>query len=551
MEAPRTLSFGILCNSTTLPQWQANALQLLINNPACNLKLVVVNATPSPKKSIIKKLFSRTLLFTQYENRFLKIPALQKIDLQATFSKCTIIQAIALKKGKFSHYFSADDIETIKSHELDFIVRFGFGIIKGDILTAAKYGVWSYHHGDEIKFRGGPAGLWEIFNRSAVTAAILQQLTPTLDGGKVLKKGYFKTIHHSYPEQLDTLLSQTSSWLLQVALQVAHSNKLPEIPSETKAEKLHKAPGNLAFSWFWVLILVNKIRFKLNNLFKVEIWNIGTLTNTIEEVVEGKKLSIKWLPGHKPQSLTYRADPFVLTEPGREVFLYEKFDYHTHKGHIEAIEHYPLTNTYTQEKIIIQPGIHHSYPFAFEYNETRYCLPENFEANNAVLYFMNNNNDLKKVSVVLDGIPAVDPTLVYHDDTFWLFFTLKNALPNAQLFIYHSATIDGPYEPHILNPVKTDISSARPAGNFFRYKGDLIRPSQNCTHTYGGSLVLNRVIKLSKTDYVEEKLTEVMPFDEEYNKGLHHLSVAGNVLAVDGKKYIFSLSLLLKRLQGK
>ncbi len=551
MEAPRILSFGILCNSTTLPKWQATALQLLINNPACKLTLVVVNANPTPKKNIFQKLFSRTLFFTQYENRFLKIPSLQKVDLQHALPQCTVLQATTLKKGKFSHYFKTEDIETIKSHNLDFIIRFGFGIIKGEILTAAKYGVWSYHHGDEIMFRGGPAGFWEIFKRSAVTSAILQQLTPTLDGGKVLKKGYFKTVHHSYPEQLDTLLSQTSSWLLQIGLKVAHSGQLPEVSSEMKAGKLNKAPGNFAFSWFWAIILMNKISLKLNNLFKVEIWNIGTLTNTIDDVIAGKKLSIKWLPGHKHQSLTYRADPFVLTEPGREVFLYEKFDYHTHKGHIEAIEHYPLTNTYTQEKIVIPQGTHHSYPFAFEYNETRYCLPENFEANNAILYFINKENDLKKVSVVLSGIPAVDPTLVHHDGTFWLFVTLKNALPNAQLFIYHSATIEGPYEPHILNPVKTDIASARPAGNFFHHNGDLIRPSQNCTHTYGGSLVLNRVVKLSKTDYIEEKLTEVIPFDEEYNKGIHHLSVAGNVLAVDGKKYIFLLILLLKRLQGK
>ena len=39
-----------------------------------------------------------------------------------------------------------------------FMLRVGFNIIRGEILNVPKYGVWSFHHDDEVKYRGGPAG---------------------------------------------------------------------------------------------------------------------------------------------------------------------------------------------------------------------------------------------------------------------------------------------------------------------------------------------------------------------------------------------------------
>jgi len=44
------------------------------------------------------------------------------------------------------------------------------------------FGVWSWHHGDEDKYRGGPPAFWEIVNADPVTGALLQRLTERLDG---------------------------------------------------------------------------------------------------------------------------------------------------------------------------------------------------------------------------------------------------------------------------------------------------------------------------------------------------------------------------------
>ena len=95
-----------------------------------------------------------------------------------------------------------DDIDLIKSYKLDFIIRFGFGIIKGEILKIPKYGVWSFHHGDEKKIRGGPYCFWEIYNSEPTTGFLLQKLTNRLDGGVVLKKGFLKTQGYSFKKNI-------------------------------------------------------------------------------------------------------------------------------------------------------------------------------------------------------------------------------------------------------------------------------------------------------------------------------------------------------------
>jgi hypothetical protein len=94
---------------------------------------------------------------------------------------------------RFVHRFPDDALKLIRKKDLDMILRFGFNILRGDILTAAQYGVWSYHHGDNDYYRGGPAHFWELHEGNPISAGVLQRLTEDLDSGLVLCKGYFAT----------------------------------------------------------------------------------------------------------------------------------------------------------------------------------------------------------------------------------------------------------------------------------------------------------------------------------------------------------------------
>ena len=61
----------------------------------------------------------------------------------------------------------------------------------------------------------------------------------------------------------------------------------------------------------------------------------------------------------------------------------------------------------------------------------------------------------------------------------------------------------GEWEPHPMNPVVSDVRRARPAGRVFSQDGHLIRPAQDCSRSYGGRLVFNRVEALSPIEYRE------------------------------------------------
>jgi len=49
---------------------------------------------------------------------------------------------------------------------------------------------------------------------------------------------------------------------------------------------------------------------------------------------------------------------------------------------------------------------------------------------------------------------------------------------------------------HPKNPVKNDLTSSRPAVTMFERDGKIYRPTQNCSNSYGGSIVINCVTEL-------------------------------------------------------
>src|SRR5690606_37026312 len=106
-----------------------------------------------------------------------------------------------------------------------------------------------------------------------------------------------------------------------------------------------------------------------------------------------------------------------------------------------------------------------------------------------------------------------DPTLFKHEGRYWLLFTLQDdgAWGNQKLYAYHAPSLDAPWTAHPLNPVKCDIGATRPAGNVFSVEGSLFRPSQDCSTTYGGALVINQILALTQDRFEEREVARLRP----------------------------------------
>ncbi|WP_231587905.1 formyltransferase family protein [Halostagnicola sp. A56] len=75
------------------------------------------------------------------------------------------------------------------TQQCDVVVRFGFGLVRGDILTATEHGVLSFHPADIRRYRGlGPPKAF-VDDRSSI-GATLQRLTDEIDGGEIVAEDW-------------------------------------------------------------------------------------------------------------------------------------------------------------------------------------------------------------------------------------------------------------------------------------------------------------------------------------------------------------------------
>jgi hypothetical protein len=259
-----------MCPGTTVAAWEAECLDRLGALENASLALLIVDkraeaprARPGPVARMRSLLRSERKLWLLYERLIVdgRIKALERVDRSAQWQGVPVLACDVSRAGKFSEYFSASDIEIIRSYELDFILRFAFGIVRGEILRAPRYGVWSFHHDDEMRYRGGPPAFWEIHRGDPHTGVILQRLTERLDGGVVLRKHAFDTVLHSYTGNRDVGLFGCTTWPADVCrdLLAGKDQYLDGTPSASSAPIFH-APSNREMLRFALTLGRNYLR---------------------------------------------------------------------------------------------------------------------------------------------------------------------------------------------------------------------------------------------------------------------------------------------------
>ena len=94
--------------------------------------------------------------------------------------------------------------------------------------------------------------------------------------------------------------------------------------------------------------------------------------------------------------------------------------------------------------------------------------------------------------------------------------------------------------------MKTDVRSARPGGLPFVHEGALYRPAQDCSRSYGWRISVQRVARLTPTEFAEETaaVLEAAP-DSPFPDGRHALTPVGDVVLIDGRRTVFVWAALL------
>jgi hypothetical protein len=235
---------------------------------------------------------------------------------------------------------------------------------------------------------------------------------------------------------------------------------------------------------------------------------------------------VKWIKA--PESSMYLADPFTLNTEGRETIICEMYDYKTGKGIISE------TDT---AKVVLEAEHHLSYPYPLTINGENFVVPEASESEQLLAV----HPVTKRTFPLMSDVRCIDATVFLHNGLWWIFTNRADKNPDTDLFVYWSEKVEGPYQEHLLNPVRTDIEASRPAGNPLIENGKLIFPMQKGVPRYGAGVTVVEITKLSPTEYEDHvKLTILPQAKWEYNEGLHTVSHGpNNTTLIDAKAHRF------------
>jgi len=544
----KKLKIGLLLDSYQVPAWVFEMIHKLINSSFCEIVLVVKNKDCNdPKISLLKKIIlkRKTILyslFTKLENKFVKCKpdAFELKDLRDILNNVETLEVTPIR-NKFRDIINDNDIEIIKKNNVDIFIRLGFRILSGEILKVAKYGVWSYHHGDNKVNRGGPPGFWEVYENNYETGVILQILTEDLDDGIVLYKSFSSTRNISPKRNKNNYYWKALSFLpskieeLYKIGNVEFFNNIKDYNPEINfyCNKLYKTPNNKEMLIFLVKIILRFIKKGILKLFYYKQWII--LYNINKNPIIS--FSLYKYKSIIPPKDRFWADPFCIEKNNKFYIFIEEFLYSTNKGHISVLE-IDKHGNYSKPIKVIEKNYHLSYPFLIEYDNNLYMIPESAQNNTIELYKCIKfpyEWELKKI--IMNNIKAVDTTVFFKDNKFWLFTNIsrnKGASSQDELFLFYADDLlSDNWHPHPLNPIVSDVKKARPAGNIFFYNGNLYRPSQNCSKIYGYGVVINKIIELNEFTYKEIVVDNILPNWSKNLLGVHTFNWSNNLSIID------------------
>jgi len=272
----------------------------------------------------------------------------------------------------------------------------------------------------------------------------------------------------------------------------------------------------------------------------VDQWNIAIVPRPIYSFLN-ESLTYEFNFLFKPLRNEFYADPFGIFIKNNHYIFYEHFDYCSHRGTINCAE---INGKGVKRNYydIIRIEDHSSYPFILEHEGNVFCIPADLNSNKLTLYqALEFPTKWRNAGDILIDFQAVDPTIIFFKHHWWLFCNNAREGENDTLYAFYSHNIFGPWQPHKKNPIKKDIQSSRPAGTPFIFEDNLFRPAQDCSEDYGQRIIINKIISLTPSDFIEEIWRVVYP-PAQLKKycGVHTISKMNSYTLIDIKQKVFS-----------
>jgi len=500
-------------------RWQADCVRRLLDLDGLECVLGLVEKVGSPPGQRILSLLGRYL-----------------------FPRCLLSARTAMPISKLRTSDFTAQINSLKDFGPDIILYLGTGEPDDKLLEIPPQGVWSF----QIYGRSGCNHSWLAWLRQIGDAKTIIATLGAKGGahgdGNVLRSGCFRIKSHGIGSSVDTLLTTIATWPSDCCARQLKGIKSNHFSVDENSEsQISDGPNSGLWQFCKILGRLSLRLFK--RLFEEEQWGVGIVDRPVNAFLDNQPLNnIRWLAS--PGSPRFIADPFGIIRDGVLHVFHERLDAGARKGVIAWYEMNSGDQSTSSSTDVIRQDVHLSYPFLLHHDGKDYCVPESAAAGEVAIYeAVEFPNQWRKVAVLLEQTKLIDPTLFEHDGRWWMFGTGVEDGGMLALQIWYADHLFGPWRPHCGNPVKIDVRSARPAGTPFFHEGHWYRPAQDCSRTYGGRVVINRIDSLNLMEFQEQVVATVDPMaGQRYRDGIHTLSAIGKNTLIDGKQVSYSLA---------
>ncbi|MBP7507725.1 MAG: hypothetical protein KA807_07890 [Prolixibacteraceae bacterium] len=544
------LSVIILLNERKIPFWIYSSIDNLINSSNAYVALIVSRKplgtfAPGRQRGIgifILKLIEKIdyLIFRKRNN----------------YNLLKNISDLKGLTGIFNLISDTSDANTVQNRlnnifleiQPDLIIKFGVHNLNNILYAIPRYGVWSFSIDSDNILGGFDYGFWEVFRYKTISFSNVEAIIGKEEQSEIVFESIESTCPFSINKNRNNIFYRASLFLTRLTeglslygeeyllkqIQRHHEEKTTYTDDgiSTDAGKVLEDAAK-----YYVRILklvINKIRF--TDAFN---WQIAIDKSTHIDFSSDSFRKFKTL--RSPQNLFW-ADPFVVSENNCYFLFVEEYIYSTNKAHISVIELDPNRNILRHQKVIEKP-YHMSYPFVFRERGSYYMIPETASNKTIELYRCTEFPDIWEFDrYIMKNISATDTTLFYYNEKWWLFTTLDQtggiSGGSTELFLFYAdSPLADKWVSHPLNPVVSDESSARCAGNLFICNGIIYRPSQDCTIRYGRGFNLQKVTMLTETEYKETNEKKIKPEWKKDLKGAHTYNFINGLTVIDAYTY--------------
>ena len=260
-----------------------------------------------------------------------------------------------------------------------------------------------------------------------------------------------------------------------------------------------------------------------------ERWNIGFINNSLQSVIDGEPISVRWMNHNIKNS--WCADPFILRSDDNEIIvLCEEFYKPTSLGRISRLSIDRKSMNLNSLDVILELDTHLSFPNIQRIDGRVYIYPENGKSGKLTRYLYNDETKSCTFDSILVDDALADSSIYEDKDKVYLFATPSSNGNGNVLRIYEKDSNSNSFSHFIEYTFNERI--ARMAGAFFSYNGKVYRPTQECNVQYGHAVTLQEVI-FHNDQWEFKEVRRLYSVNPKLNVGMHTFNVYENFIVTD------------------